>query len=352
MKVCVFPGDDKGVGYARLRWPAEHVRNNGVEVIEAPEMPIIRATRKSDGRQVIAPDVEKINGDVLVFQRPSNRELVALIPALQALGHAVVVDVDDAVDVVSWANRARVGEDPRMVAKACAQADIVTVSTPALLQRFGGHGRAVLVRNCVPARLLSMPRSAAKADRLTVGWGGWVGTHPHDLQVTRGGVAEALRRSGARFQVVGPADGVKAALGLDEEPDATGGVPVVAYHAALGTLDVGIAPLDDTAFNRAKSWLKPLEYAARGVACVMSPLPEYELLATEGIGVLAKPRARNWCSRIMDLLTSPAARREMVEAGQAAIADHHTYETEWWRWADAWEQAIENHRRRPLPQVA
>lgn len=351
MKVQIFPGDEKGVGWARMRWPAEYVARHGVEIDDATELPIIRGTRKTDGRQVIAPDREKLTADVLVFQRPSNRELVALIPALQTLGHAVVVDVDDAVDVVSWANRAKVGEDPTMVARACALADVVTASTPALVERFGAHGRAILVRNCVPETLLKMPRST-REDRLTVGWGGWVGTHPHDLQVTRGGVAEAVRRAGARFQVIGPPDGVRIALGLDEEPGATGGVPVVAYHAALGTLDVGIAPLEDTAFNRAKSWLKPLEYTARGVAAVMSPLPEYERLHADGIGVLAKSRARNWCARVNDLLTSADAREELVARGQAAIADHHTYATEWWQWAEAWEAALENHRARRRPEAA
>lgn len=345
-RVQVHPGDDKGVGWARLRWPAIAAKAAGIDVVQAGELPIVRALRRSDRREVIAPG--EIDADVLVFQRPSNPELVALIPALQARGHAVVIDVDDDVASVDFANRARIGEDPRLVAKACGLADLVTVSTPALLGRYGSHGRAVVVPNCVPAALLDMPRSA---DGRTVGWGGWIGTHPHDLQVTHGGVGEAVRRAGARFYMVGPPEGVKAALGLDEEPEYSGGVPVKAYHAALGCLDVGIAPLADTAFNRAKSWLKPIEMTARGVAVVMSPLPEYQRLADEGIGVLAASRARNWRARILDLLSAPALRREMAASGREIVREHHTYEGNGWRWAEAWTAAHENHRARHTAAV-
>lgn len=334
MKVLTFPGDDKGVGWARMRFPTEAARNAGVDVEIAKALPFISATRKSDGKRVIAPD--EIEADVLVFQRPSDPETVALIPALRARGHAVVVDVDDAAWAPSWANRARHGESAKLVARACAAADVVTVSTPLLLERYGGHGRGIVIPNCVPEALLSMPRHS---DGLTVGWSGWVGSHPHDLQVTHGGVAEAVRQAGAKFRMVGPGDGVREALGLDEEPKATGGLPINAYHAALGTIDVGIAPLDDTLFNRAKSWLKPLEMTARGAAVVMSPLPEYGRLADEGIGVLAKSRARNWRARVLDLLQDDALRRQLVERGQAVIREHHTYETQGWRWAEAWEHA-------------
>src|SRR5689334_24701002 len=47
-----------------------------------------------------------------------------------------------------------------------------------------------------------------------------------------------------------------------------------AWPRALSALGIGLAPLADSTFNRAKSWLKPLEMAAVGVPCVMSALPD------------------------------------------------------------------------------
>lgn len=345
MRVAVFPGDNQGVGMSRMWWPAEACRAQGLDVETRENLPIIRATRKVDGRQVIAPD--EIDADVLVFQRPSNPEIVALIPAFQARGQAVVVDCDDLIGHEDSANRARHGENPRLIRRACALADVCTVSTLALARSVGARGNAIVLENCVPARLLDMPRSS---DGRTVGWGGWVGTHPHDLQVTRGGVAQAVREGGARFKVIGPGDGVQRALTLDEEPEQTGGLPVVAYHAALGTLDVGIAPLADTAFNAAKSWLKPLEMIARGVAVVASPRAEYAQLADEGLCVLAADRARNWRREVAALLADETRRAEMVGRGRAIVRERHTFETQGWRWAEAWEFAWQ--RRQAKATVA
>jgi glycosyltransferase involved in cell wall biosynthesis len=317
-------------------YPARAAEAEGVRVELAPDVPIVRAQRKSDMRWVIAPD--RVNADVIVLQRPSNPELVALIPALQQQGHAVVVDVDDDVGFDDPASRAAGDESRQMVARACALADMVTVSTPALARRFGAHGRVAVLENCVPERLLGMPHSS---DGRTVGWAGWVGTHPHDLQVTHGGVAQALEDTGARFQMIGPPDGVRSALSLAEEPDATGGVPIDSYHRLLGCLDVGIAPLADTAFNAAKSGLKPLEMTARGAAVVMSPRSEYAGLADDGIGVLAADRSRSWRGRVRGLIEDPALRAQMVAHGRRAIAELYTYEGNAWAWVEAWQAAVD-----------
>ena len=59
------------------------------------------------------------------------------------------------------------------------------------------------------------------------------------------------------------------------------------YTSSVAELGVGLVPLLDSAFNRAKSWLKGLEYAALGVPFVASPTPEYVKLAGLGAGLLA-----------------------------------------------------------------
>lgn len=327
MKVRVHPGDQKGVGHARLIWPAQAARAEGVEIEIAPSL----------------HTVQEMDADVLVFQRTSSPAVVALIPTLQARGHAVVVDVDDDLAAVHHANVAAGAEMPRLVARACQQADLVIVSTPALAARYAPHGRVRVLENCVPGAILSMPRSS---DGRTVGWGGFTGTHPGDLAVTRGGVQDALERTGARFHVVGPPVGVREQLGLADEPSATGPLTRVGefeYERALGQLDVGIVPLADTRFNGAKSWLKGLQYAARGVPFVASNVAEYRRLGAVGVGVVVPPRARNWRQRIVKLLTDPGLCAERAERG-FVFASGMTYEKQAWRWVEAWEAAIENHR--------
>jgi glycosyltransferase involved in cell wall biosynthesis len=354
VNVTVHPGDRKAVGHYRLIFPAQAASNAGAAVEIAPSLPIQRAIRKVDGRQVIAPDWERIgDAHVLVFQRLSNPEVVALIPALQAGGRAVVVDVDDDLSRVDPRNRAAGWENAANVLRACQAADLVTVATPALGKRYGAHGRVIVLENRVPGSVLSLPDRRDPEWR-TVGWGGWAATHPGDLRVTHGGVQDALDRApGSRFLQIGPSDGVRDQLGLRDPLEATGATASLDdYHVALGRLDVGIAPLLHTQFNQAKSWLKPLEYLARGAPFVASPLPEYERLAElTGGGLIASDRARNWRQALVKLVTDDGLRADMAATGRAYVAEHLTYETAGGEWATAWAQAISNRRAARKPAL-
>lgn len=346
MKVHVHPGDARGVGYCRMIWPAEAAATAGVDVEVADSVPILR---DAAGRVV---GLDHPTSDVVVFQRPSHPDVVDLIHRFQARGIAVVVDVDDDVAAIDPLNRAAGWENPRNILKGCAMADLVTVSTPALADIYGGHGRVAILENCVPTALLDMPRDS---DGRTVGWGGWTGSHPGDLAVTHGGVADAARRAGARFHVVGPPDDVQEQLGLDERPSSTGPLTKVAeyeYERALGALDVGIVPLRDTRFNAGKSWLKGVQYAARGIPFVASDVAEYRRLSAAGIGMLAPDRGRSWRARVLELLTDPERRQDAADRGRDLIREHHTYEGNAWRWAEAWATALEHRQAAGRQRVA
>jgi glycosyltransferase involved in cell wall biosynthesis len=210
---------------------------------------------------------------------------------------------------------------------------LVTVTTPALAARYAPHGRVAVLPNYFPESWLDV-----EADRSggIVGWTGTVGTHHDDLPVTRGGVAQAVRETGAKFRVIGNPQLVQRDLSLDDEPDNVPWQDWDAYPEELAKLDVGIAPLGDTAFNRAKSWLKPLEMAAVGVPSVVSPIPSYVALnEATGIGTFAKDRSRDWRRELKALLGDENYRFERSEESRMA-ASALTVEKNAYRFAEAW----------------
>tara|TARA_Y100000296_G_scaffold87065_1_gene129572 strand:- start:2945 stop:4024 length:1080 start_codon:yes stop_codon:yes gene_type:complete len=82
--------------------------------------------------------------------------------------------------------------------------------------------------------------------------------------------------------------------------------------------DIGIAPLNDIPFNHAKSWIKPLEYAAAGIPFVMSKSPEYFRFKEKyGVGRIAK-RYRNWIIHF-EALSDPATRTEEAKRNLKAL---------------------------------
>jgi hypothetical protein len=291
--------------------------------------------RDSDGAVLDAmpPDC-----DVLVLQRVQSRMAAKAIPHLQRRGIRVVVDVDDDFSCIDPANTAWTDIDPKRnpnrnwhwTRTACAAADLVTVTTPALADRYGRHGRVRVLPNRLPRFSFA---TAAPHDDLRVGWAGYVGTHPNDLQVMRGSVGQLLDERAMPFHVVGPAEGVAERVGV-RQVKATGLVSFDRWPRAIAALDIGVVPLADTAFNAGKSFLKGLEMAAAGVIPVMSPTPEYLRLHADGIGLLAK-RPRDWRSAAAMLLDNEDRRLELA-ARSLAGARRHVMEDHLDAWADAW----------------
>ncbi len=64
------------------------------------------------------------------------------------------------------------------------------------------------------------------------------------------------------------------------------------YYRKLAEFDIGLALITDNAFNRAKSDIKFLEYAANRTPCVASKVLPYETIKHGETGFLAKNQAR------------------------------------------------------------
>lgn len=334
MTIYVHAADDWGCGYHRVIYPAEVLiaRGHNVKIIR-PGTPSGMSSQLRGGHpiSVTCPD----DAETIVLQRPCNRHMAESIPLLRARGVHVVVDMDDDLahidpnnpafwqlhpsknDMVNWAH----------AAYACREASLVTVSTPSLAAVYGAHGRVRVLENCVPAVWLDVPR--VDADWLA--WAGALHSHPGDLDDAVGAIQHFVR-AGVGFRVIGDGLGVAKKLGL---PDvlATGVVAFDDWAAQVARVGVGIAPLADTRFNIAKSWLRGLTYSALGVPWVGSDLPEQARLAALGAGAVC--HRRDWQKKLRPLVSSVDARDEASEKGRAVVADW-TYEARADAWLDAW----------------
>lgn len=355
MKVYVFPADQTGCGYYRLIWPAEELIKRGHDVVIVPPHQrdhMMKGTIRN-GRMV-SVDVP-MDADVVVLQRVTHRFLAQAIKLIRQRGIAVVVDMDDDLTCIHPANPAfnalhpvngNVDHSWQNTLAACDNATLVTVSTPALAQRYGTKTPAHVLFNMVPERYLDVPHE----NRTVTGWAGAVFSHPADLQELGPSVAGFLRDGGA-FKIVGPIEGVHRALGLAQNaPVASTGViaDIQAWPLGVASLGVGLAPLADTRFNKAKSWLKMAEYAAVGVPCIGSPRDEYKRLNKLGVGLLAK-NPTEWGKQMKRLRNSRELRADLSGQGRA-VMEELTIEGNAELWAEAWTEALimERKNRNPL----
>ena len=350
VEVWAIGAEENAISQYRLRLPIRCLIEQGAEVNFAGPLCTWNDTRseRTPWVNVPPPGVELIGlaklpqADVVVMQRPSLRLWADLIPDLHRHGIAVVVDVDDHYHAVNAQHigkkllsaKYRPDNNADHIDRACRLADAVTATTPALVDRYG-YGHGVLLPNLVPERYLTL--EPLWKHHMTVGWTGLVGSHPTDLQSTKGAVGAILKELGWKMHVVGDGVGVAAALRLDHQPTTTGYVPFAEYPERMAEIAVGIVPLDPSPFNDGKSALKMMEFAALGVPAVGSPTWDNKRMALHSVGQLAK-NPGDWSRRLRALMESDDYREEIGQTGRAAMHEF-TYERHCDRWWDAWTKA-------------
>lgn len=358
MRVLVYPADKWGCGHYRMIWPGLALKAQGydVDVIIPGEGSGIGG-KVLNGR-VVELDIQR-DADVFIMQRPTNIMAVDLIRLLREAGKTVVVDMDDDLTRIHPANIAFRMLHPkwspqnnwRLAIDGCKFATLVTVSTPPLLERYGKMNNTRVLRNCIPARFLEVEH---RTDVEPVwGWGGALHSHPDDLPIL-GTAVHAMNQLGFEFKIIGHAAGTGRALGLSRDPDGPGSVEFDDWIPSLAQLAVGAAPLADTAFNRSKSWLKPLEYAAAGVPFVASNTIEYIELQAQGAGLVVNNKGRSWTAAVRRMLTDDAFRLEQSQAARE-VASRFTIEEHAWRWWETWSVAHQINQLRafqPRPKQA
>lgn len=345
------PMDLSGCGNYRVLYPYKtltEAQRDNIKVILPGEMGGINAT--ISGNRVV--DV-KIPSDceTILIQRPTSNLMIEALAMAKAQGVKVIMEVDDDLEELSPAHpmwpllNARIGyfternEQDAINPRVCATtiADRIIVSTLALFEKYRKyappHVEVILVRNRIPEAQIGASWDLQGDHR--IGWPGSPSTHPGDLGCLGGAVATL----GQQFFVVGGGSDptsatVHSTLGIPQ--DRVTITPAVAFEDWVGNLNqhltIGLVPLKDTKFNRAKSSLKAMELAAAGIPVVRNELPEFEEL---GIG-LAATKPRQWASQIRRLMSDRVLWKEMQDAG-LEIMKANTYEAHINEWAEAWD---------------
>jgi glycosyltransferase involved in cell wall biosynthesis len=346
-RIVVVPSDTTACGLYRMKYPAGAVQQVApdwkIEVYRPTEVKFATGADGSLWGVQGIPSPETI--DLLVMQRVATRAQSEFVTWMRKQGAAVVVDVDDDLRHIHPENAAwsHWNEGPshwRWLEAATAEADLVTVTTQRLAQRYASHGRVEVLPNCIPGDVREMLRSVRdQVDQTpTLGWAGFTATHPHDLTEVGDAVHRVVSETGALVRAIGDGPGCEEAwkVPVDHVNAVEIGMP---YYTALTLLDIGLVPLMNHQFNRSKSYLKALEYAACGLAVVASDTPAHrELSKTLPIFLANQPE--EWYEAITYLVTHPDER----SAGTLAIQDtdfaEYTFEANADKWAQSWARAM------------
>lgn len=350
MKVLALAADAGGCGFYRMRAPAEEAALLGVD-IEVLDGINADATKDKDG--FVTVHEVHTDADLIISQRPLDNSMGAVLKQARRQGIATIVELDDDFgsvheDNIAYKYMHLKASGNHFIEDACKYADHVTVSTPQLL-KYARHGRASVLRNCVPQSIFDTVDAKSSNPYPRFGWTGSVQTHPNDLQETKGALADILTKHNLPFNVVGDGERVHRNLKLNKgtEVYATGWVELNAYYQYIKTfVDIGIVPLELTPFNQAKSALKGLEYAALGIPFVASPTREYERMEAYGIGKTAKTPGE-WRKHIQRMIDRPEETERIGREYRDRIEAEFTYRVNAPQWIEAWEKAIDYRKTHP-----
>jgi hypothetical protein len=225
----------------------------------------------------------------------------------------------------------------------------VVVSTPFLRDRLAWCRRVVLCRNFDDPT--DWPLGRVHSGKPVIGWVGATPWRSGDLEVLQGVLGPFVERHNLFCHHSGHVPGQPGFAELAGVPagrvTTSPMAPVERVPGLFDPIDVGLVPLTEVPFNRAKSAIKGIQYALSGIPFVASPLPEYRWLAAHGVGRLAGT-PREWVAHLTELL-DPEVReveaRANLEAVLAVVAVG----------AEPWERLIlslvgpTDRSARPLP---
>jgi 2-polyprenyl-3-methyl-5-hydroxy-6-metoxy-1,4-benzoquinol methylase len=224
--------------------------------------------------------------DVLVVHGTCSADLLGVILQRQRAGRTTVFEINDDVQDIQDENPLagffRQPENVRLFRRLAKNADAVQYSVPELQRIYGTlnpRGRVFV------NQLVSVPplRTVRDPEKLRVGWGGSAG-HFEDVAEVAPALIRLVQEQPSVILELMCSDriwGLFDALPADRKRRTPTG-SLEEYYAFVSGLDIGIAPNRDTGFNRARSDVKFLEYAAFGAVPVVQRLVPYASSVVHG----------------------------------------------------------------------
>lgn len=203
-----------------------------------------------------------------------------------------------------------------------AAADAVVVSTEplaAVVREY--HDTVHVVPNYLPEVLPAgwLGGPARHTTPTVVGWAG-SGTHGRDFAEAGPELARFLRRTaGVRMHMIGAVFPSMLRVTDLDYTSWLNGMPE--YYATLArSFDIGVAPLAPTVFNRSKSPIKAMEYAAFGIPTVASNVGPYADYIEHGVTGLLVTRPHEWSTYLRDLVHDQDLRANLAAAAHKKVA--------------------------------
>lgn len=161
------------------------------------------------------------------------------------------------------------------------------------------------------------PRRATR-EQVVIGWAGTLAAE-HLAEI-----APVIAAVAAEEPIV-----LKVVSGSQYQPDVLGSLCVWQQweyedrYSLFGGFDIGVMPLTDTAYNRAKEAFKIKEYMASGLPVVASKVGHNREIVLDGETGFLVESTDEWVHRLLQLARDPGLRARLGDAGRRRVLEHY-----------------------------
>ena len=266
---------------------------------------------------------------IIIYRAPYSDVLAELCRLAKIDGKPVFFDIDDLVFDTLYTDQLNYTQNLSVVEKANYDANVlnygrllslcdgVITSTNQLVEELRNYASTVLLnRNMVSQKLLQISQSVAKSDKrhdqcVRIGYFSGSISHNENFELVKPAL-KALMSDNERIElhIVGHLDIPNDMRSLKDRIVVHPYVEWSDLPTLIAQVDINLAPLVDSIFNRAKSEIKWLEAALVEVPTVASCIGSFQDMIVDGqIGLLAKEN--EWEEKLKLLILSQDLRKKI-----------------------------------------
>lgn len=347
-KIYFHVSENSGVGYYRTYLPALKLREHK-----------LADTMISDFRWGVGDHVELsldklmpvINwADLVVVGRKDMGQFYAQWGAIKELFNIpIIMDTDDNVENVRPTNPGYQGYHPgseAIVWNKFGMAKVfdgVTVSTSNLVEYYKRYNPKIfeLPNSLDVAEWRKHTKKVHDDGFIRIGFMASA-SHPESAHIIRKPILELLKKhKNVKFLIT------SMFLPLFEGVERVEAIPWIPLkdwprdYQNLG-LDIGLAPLADNLFNRAKSNLRWMEYSVQGVPSVVSPVEAYKCVR-DGVDGFFATEHEEWVEKIEALILDADLRKKVGITAMERINEEYNIDTNIPQWMKVYRGIIRKH---------
>jgi len=373
--VIMWRADQAGCGWARIDMIADKLNEFCGDKIKATPSMVMNPKEwvDLDSKGTII----KRKFDLTIHQRQYGTPNLKNFRFLKnKLKIPCIYEIDDYLHGVSKMSTAYYAYNPNTQKERFAnietylrESDAVTVTTDYLKKLYSKFNNNIYVLpNCVDFQEIYTPEMIALREEHRARheakkeiWIGWAGSNTHlpDLLIIVDAVKQILRDFPNVKLALGGwngefknKDGEVVTPHLNPWKDVPKHrivhIPWVKnmkdYPKMLTQFDIGLAPLEDNDFNRAKSNIKLLEYGACRVPVICSDVEPYSKTITSGIdGYKIKTKGaihHRWYKKIKQLIENRELRLQMADNLHNLIKENFDINKRIHEWYDVYDEVI------------